>query len=95
MMIQELSSVLKEIMPDNLWMMGELGGVTGRSDKFEQNVHIGCILRENFERRVLANNETLAVVGALQEVPPGSTECNAALVFGLKTEEQKLKWFSE
>ncbi|KAL9620605.1 MAG: hypothetical protein Q9160_004859 [Pyrenula sp. 1 TL-2023] len=95
MMIHELSCVLKEIMPDNLWVMGEVGGVTGRSDEFDKNIHIGCLLRENFERRALANNETLAVVGALQEIPPWSTECNAALVFGLRTEEQKLNWLSE
>ena len=82
-------------MPNNLWVMGELGGVTGRSDEFEKSVHIGCILRENLERKALANNETIAVVGALQEVPPGSNECNAAIIYGLKTEEQKLRWFSE
>ena len=94
-MIPELTSVLKEIMPDNLWVMGELGGVTGISEEFDKSIHIGCILREKLEHRALANNETLSVVGALQEVPPGSSECNAALVCGLKTEEQKMRWFSE
>lgn len=90
----ELGTVLKDILPENLWLMAEVGTVAGRQKDFEQSKHISCVFRENFDRETLANNETLVVTGALQEIPPGSNECNAALIFDLKTPQHKLEWFS-
>lgn len=86
--------MLKDILPDNLWLMGEVGTVAGRQKNFNHSKHISCVFRENFDNRSFANNETLVVTGALQEIPPGSDQCNAALIYGLRSNEEKLDWFS-
>lgn len=93
--LAELSSVLREILPASTWLLSDIGGITGRSDDFDNSKHISCVIRENLHRRASENNETLVVTGALQEVPPHSDECNATLVFGLDSEEKKMAWFDE
>lgn len=74
--------------------MAEAGTLAGRQENFDHSKHISCAFRENFDKKAFANNETLVVTGALQEIPPGSNECNAALIYGLRTSEDKMKWFS-
>ena len=95
--LSELSTVLNEVLPENLWLMADAGGVTGsQADAdLDSAKHISCIFRENLTRKALNNNETLVVTGALQEIPPASDECNAALLYNLNTEEKKMVWFSE
>ncbi|CAN8103030.1 unnamed protein product [Discula destructiva] len=90
----ELGTVLKDILPENLWLMAEVGTLAGRQEDFDESKHISCAFRENFDRQTHANNETLVVTGALQEIPPGSNECNAALIYGLKNAQEKMEWFS-
>jgi len=89
--------VLKEVLPENLWLMADAGGVTGSQADADADAakHISCVFRENLTRKALDNNETLVVTGALQEIPPGSDECNAALIYNLKTEKEKMIWFTE
>jgi hypothetical protein len=95
--INEVSTILQDLLPENLWVMGDVGGVAGSQtgDNIDDAKHIGCTIRENHSRKALANNETLVVTGALQEIPPASDECVAAILYNLKTEQQKMDWFSE
>jgi hypothetical protein len=81
--ISELSMVFKEILPENLWLMADAGGVAGFQAGADADAakHISCVFRENLTRKALNNNETLVVTGALQEIPPGSDECNTALLY--------------
>lgn len=91
---QELAGIIKEILPDNLWLMADVGGVAGSQEDFNDGRHITCIFRENLTRKALERNETLVITGALQEIPPGTNECNAARLYNLKTEAEKMEWFS-
>jgi hypothetical protein len=93
--LSELSTILREILPENLWLMSDAGGVSGSQKSFDDSKHISCVFRENLNRKALENNETLVVTGTLQKIPSGSEECNAALVYILRTEEEKMRWFSE
>lgn len=92
--VAELSDVLREILPSSCWLMDDSAAVTGSGD-FNRAKHITCIMRKNLRREAAAADETFVVAGALQEVPPHSTECNAALAYNLKTPEQKMAWFTE
>lgn len=93
--LAEVTNILKEVLPDNLWLMADAGGVAGSQPDFDDSKHISCVIRENLNRKALEHNQTLVLAGALQEIPPGSDDCIATRLYNLKTEEQKLEWFAE
>lgn len=59
--VAELSSVLRDILPEEAWLLADVGGITGKSDEFDESKHISCVIRENLHRQALNNNETLVV----------------------------------
>ncbi|PPJ56952.1 hypothetical protein CBER1_02300 [Cercospora berteroae] len=52
-------------------------------------------LRENHEARAEALGQRLIIAPALAEKPYGATECHAALLFNLHTDEDKLQWLAD
>lgn len=90
----ELSCVLKEILPPNLWLVEDVAALSGSQDDFDQAKHLGCVIRENLDERAMEKNEVLIVSGAFAEIPPNSDKCYAEILFNLVSDEQKLGWFT-
>ncbi|EME83988.1 uncharacterized protein MYCFIDRAFT_162844 [Pseudocercospora fijiensis CIRAD86] len=91
----ELSDVLKDLVPDDLWIASEVASITGSQANFDEAKHISCILREDLEPRAESLNQSLIICAALAECPYGSSECNAALAFDLHDAETKIAWLAE
>ncbi|KXT04176.1 hypothetical protein AC578_55 [Pseudocercospora eumusae] len=91
----ELSEVLKDLVPNNLWIASEVASITGSQANFDQAKHISCILREDLEPRAESLNQSLIICAALAECPYGSSECYATLTFDLHNTHAKMAWLTE
>ncbi|KXT17062.1 hypothetical protein AC579_4327 [Pseudocercospora musae] len=91
----ELSEVLKDLVPDDLWIASEVASITGSQTDFDQAKHISCILREDLEPRAESLNQSLIICAALAECPYGNSECYATLTFDLKNTNAKMAWLTE
>ncbi|SMR44214.1 unnamed protein product [Zymoseptoria tritici ST99CH_1A5] len=91
----EISAVIEDAVTENTWVCKEVAAITGSQKDFSAAKNLSCILREDLEPRALALGQTLIVVAALAEKPVGSSECLAALTFGLRSSGQKKKWLRD
>lgn len=91
----EVSAVLKETLPQDVWLLEDVAAISGSQSDFNEAKHISCVIRENLEERAAAQNETPIVCGAFAEIPPGEDECCAVSLFGLTDETKKMNWLTE
>ncbi|KAI6754751.1 hypothetical protein HG530_012503 [Fusarium avenaceum] len=87
-----MTSLLKKLIPQELWLFGEVAAVTGSQKDTTQAQYIACTLRENLESKAEMGDESLILVAALLERPQGGNSTYAELLFGLETAEDKLIW---
>lgn len=88
----ELSAVLRDLLPEELWVCREVASVTGAQEDYDEAKHISCVLRESHEAKADAMNQTLVIAAALAEIPLGESECYATFLFGLGTGNEKMDW---
>ena len=91
----EVSSILDNTLPPEIWVCHELAAATGSDTNFDKAKHCSVLIRENLEAKALARGETLIVSAALAERGADSAVCHAERVFGLCTEAQKELWFRQ
>jgi siderophore synthetase component len=89
-----MTAFLRKILPENLWLFGEVAAVTGSQEDKSEARHLTCILRENLEAKAQENDEALILVSALMEKPLGGQQTYAEILFDLKTTTEKKKWFT-
>ena len=89
-----MTALMKEILPEDLWLFGEVAAVTGSQEDRSEARHLTCILRENLEAKAQENDEALILVSALMEKPLGGQQAYAEILFDLKTTAEKKKWFT-
>ncbi|CAG1970248.1 unnamed protein product [Fusarium graminearum] len=87
-----MTRLLKGLIPQDLWLCGEVAAVTGSQPNTEEAQYITCILRENLELRAEENNESIILVAALLERPRCGTKTYAEILFNLETTEDKVVW---
>jgi Siderophore synthetase component len=87
------TALMQEILPEDLWLFGEVAAVTGSQEDKSEARHLTCILRENLVPKAQENDEALILVSALMEKPLGSQQTYAEILFNLKTMTEKKKWF--
>ncbi|KAK4139905.1 aerobactin siderophore [Dichotomopilus funicola] len=90
-----MTSLLKKLIPDNLWLCGEVAAVTGSQSDASEARYMTCILRENLESRAKANNEMLVLAAALMERPGGGRRTYAEILWNLKTINDRAVWFTK
>ncbi|KAK7404147.1 hypothetical protein QQX98_010051 [Neonectria punicea] len=88
-----MTSLLRKLIPQNLWLFGEIAAVTGCQKDISEARYMACILRENLESRAHQNNEVLVLASALMERPRGGRQPYAEILFDLKTTNDKILWF--
>lgn len=89
-----MTALMKEILPEDLWLFGEVAAVTGSQEDKSEARHLTCILRENLVPKAQENDEALILVSALMEKPLDSQQTYAEILFDLKTTVEKKKWFT-
>ncbi|KAK0111672.1 hypothetical protein ONS95_002017 [Cadophora gregata] len=88
-----MTSLLKTLVPPDLWLCGEVAAVTGSQEDTSEARYLTCILRENLEEKARENGEALIVVSALIEKPMQSDKTYAEILFDLETISDKIQWF--
>ncbi|XEV01776.1 hypothetical protein FSHL1_007063 [Fusarium sambucinum] len=88
-----MTSLLRKLIPQDLWLFGEVAAITGSQEDTTEAQYMTCILRENLEPRAVENNESLVLAAALLERPQGGGRTYAEVLFGLETPEERLVWF--
>lgn len=88
-----MTCILRKLIPQELWLFGEVAAVTVSEQDTAEPQYMTCILRENLESRANESDESLVPVAALLERPQGCKITCAELLFGLETAEDKLAWF--
>lgn len=88
------TDILKMLLPEDLWVFGEIAAVTGSQDNASEARHLTCILRESLGDKAQGNDETLILASALMEKPFGGQQTHAELLFDLTTTESKVSWFT-
>ena len=89
----EVSGILHNILPSDMWVCHEIAAVTGSQLDFDKAKHCSVLIRENLEGKARARGETLIVSAALAERGVDGEACHAERVFELRTEAQKEVWF--
>lgn len=89
----EATELLKKLVPENVWIVGEVAAVTGDFDNPDDSKHLTCILREDVEPRANALNQCLIVAGALPEINYETKMTHIERLFDLTTVTQKEDWF--
>ncbi|PVH78482.1 hypothetical protein DL98DRAFT_550048 [Cadophora sp. DSE1049] len=90
-----MTSLLKNLVPPELWVLGEVAAVTGSQDDDSEARYMTCILRENLETRAEEKGDVLIVVSALLEKPQQSGKTYAETLFELGTVSDKIRWFKK
>ena len=90
----EMTALMKKILPEDLWLFGEVAAVTGSQEDQSEARHLTCILRQNLEKKAQENDEALILVSALMEKPLGGQQTYAEILFGLNTTAEKKQWFT-
>ncbi|KAJ6098491.1 hypothetical protein N7467_000026 [Penicillium canescens] len=72
----EMTALMRKILPENLWLFGEVAAVTGSQEDKSEARHLTCILRENLEAKAQENDEALILVSALMENQKLLTYCS-------------------
>lgn len=88
-----MTSLLRKLIPENLWLFGEVAAVTGSQHDLSEARYMTCILRENLELRAQQNDEALVLAAALMERPRGASRTYAEILFDLDTTKDKVRWF--
>jgi hypothetical protein len=89
-----MTALMKQILPEDLWLFGEVAAATGSQEDKSEARHLTCILRENLLAKAQENDEALILVSALMERPLGRQQTYAEILFDLKTTAGKKKWFT-
>ncbi|KAH6951991.1 hypothetical protein DER45DRAFT_605913 [Fusarium avenaceum] len=87
-----MASLLRKLIPQELWLFGEIAAVTGIQQDTTDPHYMACTLRENLESKAEENDDSLILVAALLERPQGGKSTYAEMLFGLETAEDKLIW---
>jgi siderophore synthetase component len=90
----DMTTILLKILPEQLWVFGEVAGVTGSQEDANAARHVSCIVRENLVTRAEDQNEVLILVSGLIEKPLGDSRTYAEILFDLKTTADKTEWFT-
>ena len=90
----EMTAFMRKILPEDLWLFGEVATVTGSQEDKSEARYLTCILRENLEAKAQENDEALILVSALMEKPLGGQQTYAEILFNLNTTAEKKKWFT-
>ncbi|KAF1825676.1 uncharacterized protein K489DRAFT_314894 [Dissoconium aciculare CBS 342.82] len=88
----EVSHIVEDCMTADSWVCKEVAAITGSHADRTAARQITCIVREDHEARAQALGQSLIIVAALGESPTRSSECLAALTFGLGNPAAKLAW---
>lgn len=65
------TDILKTLLPEDIWVFGEVAAATGSQDNVSEARHLTYILRESLEDKAQGNDETLILASALMERPLG------------------------
>jgi hypothetical protein len=87
-----LSDILDRLLPADLWLFREIAAAYGSQEDFNDARHLSCILREDLERRAMAEGQGLVIAAALHQKPQGIDRTYAEVLFGLRGNHQKLQW---
>ncbi|KAJ6185719.1 hypothetical protein N7519_007020 [Penicillium mononematosum] len=79
----DMTALMKKILPEDLWLFGEVAAVTGSQEDKSEARHLTCILRENLLAKAQENDETLVLVSALMERPLGRQQTYIKCLFRL------------
>ncbi|KAK4124711.1 hypothetical protein N657DRAFT_615634 [Parathielavia appendiculata] len=90
-----MTSLLKKLVPKNLWLFGEVAAATGSQSNTSDARYMTCILRENLESRAQQNNEMLVLAAALMERPRGGRRTYAEMLWNLDTTNDRILWFKK
>jgi hypothetical protein len=87
-----MTRLLRKLIPQELWLFGEVAAVTVSQQDTTEARYMTCILRENLESKADENDESLVPVANLLERPQGGSSTYAEILFGLETSQDKLVW---
>ncbi|KAJ5901986.1 hypothetical protein N7495_002514 [Penicillium taxi] len=87
-----ITELLEKLLPNDLWVFGEVAAVSGSQENFNDARHLSCILRDSLESRAEANDETLIIAAGLAQKPSGDSRTYAEILYGLETISQKKEW---
>ncbi|KAL4985771.1 IucC family-domain-containing protein [Aspergillus falconensis] len=90
----QMTAFLRKILPEDLWLFGEVAAVTGSQEVKSEARHLTCILRENLEAKAEEHDEALVLVSALMEKPLGGQQTYAEILFDLSTTAEIKIWFT-
>jgi len=91
----EISKLLCQVLPAELWVFEEVASVTGGQDDFNVAKHFSCILRSDLELRAREKNETLIIATALIEPHFSDGRNYAERLFNLTNVEEKKAWLAK
>lgn len=88
----EVSNIVEDCVTEDTWVCKEIAATASSHADRTAARQMTCIVREDHEARARALGQSLIIVAALGETSTRSSECVAALMFGLDNSKAKLAW---
>ena len=92
---REVSDLLKEIAPPELFIMGEIASAQSSEKDPDDARHLAVIVREDIEPEARRNGRTVIVSSALFEMSHKAEQSNVERIFHLDDVTKRKDWFEE
>ncbi|GAT24976.1 hypothetical protein RIB2604_01808110 [Aspergillus luchuensis] len=89
---QALSTALRTLLPQDLWIFEDAASITGGQDDFDKARHLTCIIRKSPEMQAEELGETIIPVAGLFQKPYKDNRTYMEIMFGLDDPQKKQTW---